>query len=161
MCVCVCVCIYVPVCVSAVCMFVRACVCVLQECEDTGDCTRRSVRDSGYDCWDSERSDSLSPPRHARDDSLDRWDPHTHPHTCTYTLTQTHTHIHTHAHTHWHKHTSTRMHRHTDTNTSTLMLNESKCNIVFTILDWQLGFFWLTFPTQPFSWCCKSWQQWW
>nr|XP_061792140.1 LIM and calponin homology domains-containing protein 1-like [Nerophis lumbriciformis] len=35
---------------------------------------KRSVRDSGYDCWDSERSDSLSPPRHTRDNSLDRSD---------------------------------------------------------------------------------------
>ncbi|XP_049575394.1 LIM and calponin homology domains-containing protein 1 isoform X6 [Syngnathus scovelli] len=35
---------------------------------------KRSVRDSGYDCWDSERSDSLSPPRHTRDNSLDSLD---------------------------------------------------------------------------------------
>ncbi|RVE76050.1 hypothetical protein OJAV_G00005030 [Oryzias javanicus] len=33
-----------------------------------------SVRDSGYDCWDSERSESLSPPRHTRDNSLDSLD---------------------------------------------------------------------------------------
>ncbi|XP_034738869.1 LIM and calponin homology domains-containing protein 1-like isoform X2 [Etheostoma cragini] len=36
---------------------------------------QRSVRDSGYiDCWDSERSDSLSPPRHGREDSFDSLD---------------------------------------------------------------------------------------
>ncbi|XP_029964634.1 LIM and calponin homology domains-containing protein 1 isoform X4 [Salarias fasciatus] len=36
---------------------------------------QRSIRDSGYiDCWDSERSDSLSPPRHGREDSFDSLD---------------------------------------------------------------------------------------
>uniref|UniRef100_A0A7N8YGK7 LIM and calponin homology domains-containing protein 1-like n=1 Tax=Mastacembelus armatus TaxID=205130 RepID=A0A7N8YGK7_9TELE len=35
---------------------------------------KRSVRDSGYDCWDSERSESLSPPQHTRDNSLDSLD---------------------------------------------------------------------------------------
>ncbi|XP_061626447.1 LIM and calponin homology domains-containing protein 1-like isoform X12 [Phyllopteryx taeniolatus] len=35
---------------------------------------KRRVRDSGYDCWDSERSDSLSPPGHTRDNSLDSLD---------------------------------------------------------------------------------------
>lgn len=45
----------------------------LQESEEGGDSPqKRSVRDSGYDCWDSERSESLSPPRHTRDNSLDR-----------------------------------------------------------------------------------------
>ncbi|XP_076584067.1 LIM and calponin homology domains-containing protein 1-like isoform X5 [Chaetodon auriga] len=45
------------------------------ESEDGGESPqKRSVRDSGYDCWDSERSDSLSPPRHTRDNSLDSLD---------------------------------------------------------------------------------------
>ncbi|XP_042340961.1 LIM and calponin homology domains-containing protein 1-like isoform X4 [Plectropomus leopardus] len=45
------------------------------ESEEGGDGSqKRSVRDSGYDCWDSERSDSLSPPRHTRDNSLDSLD---------------------------------------------------------------------------------------
>ncbi|XP_039650147.1 LIM and calponin homology domains-containing protein 1-like isoform X5 [Perca fluviatilis] len=45
------------------------------ESDEGGDSSqKRSVRDSGYDCWDSERSDSLSPPRHTRDNSLDSLD---------------------------------------------------------------------------------------
>ncbi|XP_068444648.1 LIM and calponin homology domains-containing protein 1-like isoform X2 [Clinocottus analis] len=45
------------------------------ESEEGSDSSqKRSVRDSGYDCWDSERSDSLSPPRHTRDNSLDSLD---------------------------------------------------------------------------------------
>ncbi|XP_017261656.1 LIM and calponin homology domains-containing protein 1 isoform X2 [Kryptolebias marmoratus] len=45
------------------------------ESEEGGDSLQqRSVRDSGYDCWDSERSESLSPPRHTRDNSLDSLD---------------------------------------------------------------------------------------
>ncbi|XP_072320079.1 uncharacterized protein [Eucyclogobius newberryi] len=45
------------------------------ESDDSGESSqKRSVRDSGYDCWDSERSESLSPPRHTRDNSLDSLD---------------------------------------------------------------------------------------
>ncbi|XP_055014595.1 LIM and calponin homology domains-containing protein 1-like isoform X2 [Boleophthalmus pectinirostris] len=45
------------------------------ESEESGESSqKRSVRDSGYDCWDSERSESLSPPRHTRDNSLDSLD---------------------------------------------------------------------------------------
>ncbi|XP_072240965.1 uncharacterized protein [Leuresthes tenuis] len=45
------------------------------ESEEGGESPqKRSVRDSGYDCWDSERSESLSPPQHTRDNSLDSLD---------------------------------------------------------------------------------------
>lgn len=48
----------------------------MQECvHEELDSPKRSIRDSGYiDSWESERSDSLSPPRHARDDSFDSLD---------------------------------------------------------------------------------------
>ncbi|XP_028300072.1 LIM and calponin homology domains-containing protein 1-like isoform X2 [Gouania willdenowi] len=45
------------------------------ESDDGGESPQKgSVRDSGYDCWDSERSESLSPPQHTRDNSLDSLD---------------------------------------------------------------------------------------
>lgn len=46
----------------------------VQEAEEA-ESPKRNIRDSGYiDCWDSERSDSLSPPRHCREDSFDSLD---------------------------------------------------------------------------------------
>lgn len=64
------------------------CPCVrLQESEEAGESPqKRSVRDSGYDCWDSERSESLSPPQHTRDNSLDRWETSVHKQAHTYML---------------------------------------------------------------------------
>lgn len=57
---------------SVVCFFL--CFIFGQETDDI-ESPKRSIRDSGYiDCWDSERSDSLSPPRHGRDDSFDSLD---------------------------------------------------------------------------------------
>ncbi|TRY94474.1 hypothetical protein DNTS_004614 [Danionella cerebrum] len=46
--------------------------CVNEEAEDS---RKRSIRDSGYiDSWESERSDSMSPPRHGRENSFDSLD---------------------------------------------------------------------------------------
>ncbi|XP_055780152.1 daf-12-interacting protein 1-like [Salvelinus fontinalis] len=46
----------------------------LSEDRSGSDSVRPGVRDSGYDCWDSEQSQSLSPRQHTRDNSLDSLD---------------------------------------------------------------------------------------
>uniref|UniRef100_A0AAZ3R8P7 Calponin-homology (CH) domain-containing protein n=1 Tax=Oncorhynchus tshawytscha TaxID=74940 RepID=A0AAZ3R8P7_ONCTS len=46
----------------------------LSEDRSGSDSVRPGVRDSGYDCWDSERSQSLSPRQHTRGNSLDSLD---------------------------------------------------------------------------------------